>query len=139
MTISISRQAFFEAILRAFDENETKTLCSIALGVDYDDLPGNGLAAKQRELILYFERREQNGALISAVTAQRPNIIKINTGKLGALLRVNNEMPDPESHRPAFLAAMGQRSVGGEYFNKIILALLMLVAILQAIIIAMVV
>lgn len=43
-------------LIHHFSEEELKTLCS-DLGVDYDDLPGQGKEGKARELIGHLERR----------------------------------------------------------------------------------
>ena len=45
-----------EKVIRYFDEEELRTLCG-DLGVDYDDLRGEGKAAKAREFVNYLERR----------------------------------------------------------------------------------
>ncbi len=41
-----------------FDTEELRTLC-FDLGVEYDDLPGEGRAGKVRELVRYIERHER--------------------------------------------------------------------------------
>ena len=114
MKIAISRRDFYEALLRSFDKDETETLCSMVLGIDYDDLAGRGLAAKQRELIAFFERRDRNGELIGAVVAQRPRTVEFATGRLGPLLRVNKEMPDPAHHPNSFFTELGRRIISAE-------------------------
>ncbi len=130
MTIVISRHEFYKSLLRAFDEEETRTLCSMVLNIHYDDLPGEGLAAKQRELIAYFERRDQNGELISAVTTQRPKVIKFATGRLGPILGVDNTIPDPAEDETTFFTEIGRRTMTVELQHKITaLALLTLVII----------
>lgn len=56
-----SRSEFNElhrALLDGYDLEELRTLC-IELGVSYDDLRGEGLQGKARELILWLERRGQ--------------------------------------------------------------------------------
>ncbi len=56
-----------------FDEEEFRTLC-FDLGIDYDELRGEGQAAKARELVAYFERRQQVDKIIQAGRLQRPDI-----------------------------------------------------------------
>ena len=130
MTIKISRREFYEAVLHAFDEQETRALCSMVLGVDYDDLRGEGLAAKQRELIAYFERRDRNGELVGAVAVQRPNILSLDTGRLGPLLGVPGEFPDPVD-RISFHTEMAQREVRGEVASRLVLVALVVLVFLE--------
>jgi len=61
-----------QVIEQSFDEEELRTLC-FDLNVDYDTLPGRGKAAKARELISYFLRREQVQKLAACIQQQRPN------------------------------------------------------------------
>ena len=53
-----------------FDLEELRTL-SMDLGVDFDNLRGEGKAAKARELVLYLQRRGRLDALVAAVQAAR--------------------------------------------------------------------
>ena len=53
-----------------FDLEELRTL-SMDLGVDFDNLRGEGKAAKARELVLYMQRRGRLDALVAAVEAAR--------------------------------------------------------------------
>jgi hypothetical protein len=131
VSVTVSRQEFYEALLSAFDEQETRTLCSIRLGIDYDNLPGEGLAAKHRELIAYFERRDRNGELIGAVSAQRPRLLKLDTSRLGPLLRVNGDIPDPARDRDSFYTAMAQRSVVGECQHKLTLVAVLVLVLVE--------
>ena len=48
---------------KQFDEGELRIFC-FNLEVDYDDLPGEGKVNKARELIGYFDRRNQLSKLI---------------------------------------------------------------------------
>jgi tetratricopeptide (TPR) repeat protein len=57
-----------------FDEEELRTLC-FDLGVDYDNLPGRGKAAKARELAAYFERRKQIPECVEVGKQLRPDIL----------------------------------------------------------------
>jgi hypothetical protein len=56
----------------SFDESELRTLC-FDLGVNYDDLPGEGKSSKARELISYLERRGRIRELVDYATRVRPN------------------------------------------------------------------
>jgi hypothetical protein len=56
-----------------FSDGELRTLC-FDLGVDYENLPGQGKADKARELISHLERRQRIAALVAIVRAQRPDI-----------------------------------------------------------------
>jgi hypothetical protein len=58
-----------------FDEEELRTLCS-DLGVDYDSLPGDGKAAKARELAGHFARRGQEHLLAVTIAGLRPNAVE---------------------------------------------------------------
>jgi LysM repeat protein len=57
-----------------FDLEEMHTLCD-DLGVDFDDLRGDGKAVKARELVAYLERRSQLDQLIIAIRRERGSII----------------------------------------------------------------
>jgi tetratricopeptide (TPR) repeat protein/LysM repeat protein len=56
-----------------FNESELRTLCS-DLRVDYDDLPGEGIEDKARELIAYFDHRARIPELIEVCRRLRPNV-----------------------------------------------------------------
>lgn len=56
-----------------FNELELRALC-FDLGIDYDDLPGEGAGGKGRELVNWFKRRNKLWVLISAVAALRPDL-----------------------------------------------------------------
>ena len=57
-----------------FDLEELKTLC-FRLGINFDNLRGEGLKGKARELVAYFQRRQKMGLLVQAVQQYRPDII----------------------------------------------------------------
>ena len=61
-----------EKIIRHFDLEELRTLCA-DLGVDYADLPGEGRAAKVRELVAYFERQSRIAGLVERCRQLRSN------------------------------------------------------------------
>lgn len=54
-----------------FDLEELRTLC-FDLGINYDDLRGEGNANKARELVAYFERRGRIPELVAKCAQQRP-------------------------------------------------------------------
>ena len=56
-----------------FDEEELRDLC-FDLGVDYDDLRGEGKASKARELVSHLDRRGRLADLASAGKQMRPDI-----------------------------------------------------------------
>ena len=49
----------------SFDLEELRTLC-FTLGIDYHNLPGEGKAAKARELVAYCERKGRTLDLLEA-------------------------------------------------------------------------
>ena len=63
--------ALREAIDKHFNLEELRTLCD-DIGVDFDNLGGEGKEAKARELIAYLERRGELERLIDAIRRQRP-------------------------------------------------------------------
>ncbi len=56
-----------------FGASELRTLC-FDLGMDYDDLPDEGKAAKARELVIHLERRNRISELVRAGKRLRPDI-----------------------------------------------------------------
>ncbi|HEX7313017.1 MAG TPA: DUF4062 domain-containing protein [Pyrinomonadaceae bacterium] len=56
-----------------FDLEELRDLC-FAVGVDFDNLRGEGKGAKARELVLYMQRRGGLGRLFAQVAESRPDI-----------------------------------------------------------------
>lgn len=58
----------------SFDEEELKMVC-FDLGVEYDNLRGQGKVNKARELVKYLERQNRTHELLSLVKDKRPNII----------------------------------------------------------------
>lgn len=65
-------------IITHFNREELRTLC-FNLGLNYDDLPGEGNINKARELILYFKRRDSLENLQNYLIENRP---KANWKKL---------------------------------------------------------
>ena len=56
-----------------FDEGELRTLC-FDLGLDYENFPGDGKINKARELVKYFQNRQQLTLLVNQLQKQRPDI-----------------------------------------------------------------
>jgi hypothetical protein len=57
-----------------FNDGELRALCH-DLGVDYDDLPGEGKSSKAIELIGFLERRDRVSKLVERVRQLRPTIL----------------------------------------------------------------
>ena len=64
--------ALLRTLNREFNDDEFRTLC-LELGVNYDNLPGEGLEGKQRELLLMLERNGRLPELINLLRQKRPN------------------------------------------------------------------
>jgi hypothetical protein len=62
-----------QVLVNYFDENELETLC-YDLGIDYQDLPGDGKTKKTIELVKHFARRGKTAELIDYCSRQRPNL-----------------------------------------------------------------
>ena len=62
-----------QILVKRFSEGELRTLC-FDLGIDYDDLPGEGKANKARELIAFFERHDRVPELVEIVKQLRPSV-----------------------------------------------------------------
>jgi len=58
---------------KRFNKEELRVLC-FDLGVNYDDLPGEGIAVKVRELVAYFRRRKCLDVLVNYIRQERPDI-----------------------------------------------------------------
>ena len=65
--------AIHELLTQHFSAEELRTLC-FRLGIEYDDLSGNGRADKARELVAYCQRHNLLQDLQRAVTQARPNV-----------------------------------------------------------------
>ncbi|MBN1247136.1 MAG: hypothetical protein JXC32_05720 [Anaerolineae bacterium] len=61
------------ALIDRCSAEDLRALC-FRLGIDYDNLNGTGKAAKARELVLYYERRDALEALVDALCQTRPDI-----------------------------------------------------------------
>jgi 3',5'-cyclic AMP phosphodiesterase CpdA len=62
-----------QILAERFSEDELRTFC-FDLSVDYEDLPGEGKAAKARELLALFERHDRVDELIQMGQKTRPDI-----------------------------------------------------------------
>lgn len=62
-------QKLYHKIAAKFSKEGLKTLC-FQVGVDYDNLPGDGKQAKARELVVHLVRLGQLATLESAVAQQ---------------------------------------------------------------------
>jgi len=62
--------ALHQTLVNCFDLEELRTLC-FSLNVDYDSLPGEGKAAKARELVQYMQRHDRLDDLTVALASQR--------------------------------------------------------------------
>lgn len=66
----------FQVIKDRFNFEETRTLC-FQMGVEYDDLPGDGRSAKARELVSLMKRTNQLDQLWKTIQAIRPDITNL--------------------------------------------------------------
>lgn len=64
-------KALRDCIVLHFDEGELKTMC-FDLGVNYDDLDGDAISEKARELVLYMNRLGRCDELINYCRTHRP-------------------------------------------------------------------
>jgi hypothetical protein len=60
-------------LVNYFDEDELRALCA-DLGVDFEDLPGQGKAGKARGLVAFLERRGRLSELAKICFQQRPHV-----------------------------------------------------------------
>jgi hypothetical protein len=69
INLSLLRQG----IAKSFNKSELSTLC-LDLDIEYEDLSGDTLTDKSRELVLYCRRRGQLLALVEYCRQERPHI-----------------------------------------------------------------
>jgi hypothetical protein len=60
-------------LVDSFSDTELHDLC-FDMGIDYEDLPGEGRAAKARELVAYMDRRGRIAELAQKGSELRPNV-----------------------------------------------------------------
>ena len=63
-----------DALDSGYSDSELRDLC-LELNLDYEDLPGEGQAAKARELVLFCKRRGLLAALVERVMRDRPHLL----------------------------------------------------------------
>jgi hypothetical protein len=89
----MSLEEFRQLIEKHLDIEELRTLC-FDLNVDYDSLPGEGKAAKIRELIAFMRRNDRIPELVNALTRLRPLVpwkdLEINGGSVAPIPTVPN-------------------------------------------------
>ena len=67
------RMALWHALRDRTNAEDLRNLCFL-LGLDYDILPGDSRTGKAREIVAYFDRREDLDALATALRQLRPDI-----------------------------------------------------------------
>ena len=70
----ISLSMIREVIVRHFNSEELQTLC-FDMSVDYDNLAGEGKAAKARELVTHMQRRNRIDVLVQAIRRERGPVL----------------------------------------------------------------
>ncbi|MBK9711493.1 MAG: hypothetical protein IPO81_09230 [Kouleothrix sp.] len=68
----VDRVKLRQIITDFFSDDELRELC-FDLGIDYENLPGAGKAAKARELVAYAQRRGRMQDLVTTCQQLRPN------------------------------------------------------------------
>jgi hypothetical protein len=63
-----------QKLVKYFDDKEIRLLC-FHLGIDYDEVVGEGKGDTLRRLILYVERRGHIDQLISVCKQSRPTVV----------------------------------------------------------------
>ena len=100
-----------QALDARFNEDELRALCS-ELGMDYDDLPGRGQAAKARELVADLTRHARVAELVAAGERLRPDI----SWTAPAAPEIPEAGPGYENARELLLAHAGE-----EWWQEVIL------------------
>lgn len=67
------RASLFETLRSLFSLDDLKQLCFLYQLAQYEDLKGETISEKARELIQHCERREQLDRLVSIIKRERPN------------------------------------------------------------------
>jgi hypothetical protein len=62
-----------QVLVRYYNEGELRTLC-FDLGIDYENLGGEGKADKARELVLYGQRYGRLDSIIDYIRRTRPHL-----------------------------------------------------------------
>lgn len=137
--IEVDLAEFHGVLVERFSGEELRTLC-FYLGVDYDSLPGEGKAAKAREMIRQMRRTDRNGELVKLVTEMRPTSVQLQTGRLGRLLGIapaERDQVDEVGER-AFRLALAGQSAEAEWLRKLIFIMIGVQAIVLLILLAVV-
>jgi hypothetical protein len=71
--VELDRTKLRQLLSTHFDEEELRTLC-FDLGMSYDDLRGEGVPHKARELVAYLERRGRIPELVTLGKRERPHL-----------------------------------------------------------------
>lgn len=70
----VNAMTLYKALDVGYSDSELRDLC-LELEVDYDDLPGQGQAAKARDLVLHCQRRGLLATLVACVMRDRPLLL----------------------------------------------------------------
>lgn len=70
---SVDLVRLYQLLDKTFSLEELRTLC-FSLGIEFDDLSGDGKGAKTRELVMYMHRRGRISDLIAIAKHERPHI-----------------------------------------------------------------
>jgi uncharacterized protein (TIGR00725 family) len=104
-----SKLALLKVLTDRFSLEELRTLC-FALGIDYDELPGDGKSGKGIGLILYLERRKEIAQLVEIGKQLRPDI-----SWPSAIEAIGtSEGPLPERSRTLHIMVTGGRDIAQE-------------------------
>ncbi len=70
---SVDLVRLYQLLDKTFSLEELRTLC-FSLGIEFDDLTGDGKGAKTRELVMYMHRRGRIADLIAKAKQERPHV-----------------------------------------------------------------
>lgn len=74
MLLATDKVRFRQLMTEHLGEEDLINMC-YDLGIDYESLPGQGKAAKTRELLLFAQRRGKDKDLLNYFLAIRPNVL----------------------------------------------------------------
>jgi LuxR family glucitol operon transcriptional activator len=83
-------------LVNHFNDEEFRDLCFELDDVDYDDLPGEGMLGKARELVLKYERYERLDELVEVGKQLRPDISWPNVLQPQSLGKPYHNLPQPD-------------------------------------------
>ncbi|MCP4426839.1 MAG: AAA family ATPase, partial [Chloroflexi bacterium] len=78
---TIDPVALRHALVNYFDMEELRTLC-FDLGVDFDELKGEGKGAKSRDLVAYWQHHGDLTPLVEAIRRERGDVINLPVAAL---------------------------------------------------------